>query len=141
MATHFTIVYALLSDSRVAAIIVSALGVDLAHLPVSANGVAVALRTIRGVPVLAVEVADETQAKAIHAALEAARVPFLMRTQRELFASTGGERAAVRCDIDGKPVAGIVMFGGRPMADIEDVAALARYTQLSEAVIHARVLP
>ena len=136
---HFTIVAALLQTR--AAIIASVLSVHLAHLPVSANGVAVAQRTIRNVPVLAVEVADETQAEAIQAALEAARVPFLMRTSRELFASTGGERAAVRCDIDGKPVARIVMFEGRPMADIKDVAALARYTQLSEAVVHVRVLP
>ena len=141
MVTHFTIVSALLSDSRVAAIIASILGVDLKRLPFSANGVTVTQRTIRNVPVLAVEVADETQAKDIQAALEAARVPFLMRTSRKLYASTDNQGAAVRCDIDGKPVAGIVMYEGRPMADIKDVAALTRYTQLSEAVIHVRVFP
>ena len=140
MVTHFTIVNALLSDSRVAAIIASVLGVDLAHLPASTNGVTVTQRTIRNVSVLAVEVADETQAKDIQAALEAARVPFLMRTTRHLYASTDSQGAAVRCDIDGKPVAGIVMFEGRPMADIKDVAALTRYIDLAEAVLNSRMV-
>lgn len=133
MVTYITIATAVLTDSRIAAVVSSALGVDLAHLPTLANGVAVTRQAIRRVPVIAVEVADD--ARVIQAALEAARIPFLMRTSRQLYVFVDGQSAAVRCDVDGEPVAGTVMREGRPMANIGDVIALTRYTELAETAL------
>ena len=128
-----------LSDSRVAAVVSSTLSIDLTHLPAGANGITVSQQAIRRVPVLAVEVAGD--ARVIQAALETARIPFLMRTSRHLYAFVDGKSASVRCDIDGGPVAGILMVADRPMANVGDVAALARYTELSEAVLHSTSAP
>ena len=133
MVTHITIAAAICVDSRVAAVVSSALSIDLAHLPAVSNGVTVSRRSIRHVPVLAVEVAGD--ALVIQAALEAARIPFLMRTSRKVYAFVDGQSAAVRCDVDGEPVARIVMHDRRQMANVADVAGLARYTQLAEALL------
>lgn len=139
MTVHFTITMAALSNSTAAAVVSSALSIDLTHLPAGANGITVTQQAIRRIPVLAVEAAGD--ARLIQAALEAARIPFLMRTSRQLYAFVDGQNAAVRCDVDGEPVAGIVMRDGRPMANIGDVAGLARYTELSEAVLHSTSAP
>ena len=133
MTVHFTITISALSNSTAAAVHARALGVDLTHPPAGANDISVTQQAIRSIPVLAVELTDD--ARVIQAALEAARVPFLMRTSRKLSASAQGRNAIVRCDIDGEPVAGIVLCDGRPMANIDDVMALARYTELAEAVL------
>ena len=139
VVTHITIATAVLSGSRVAAVVSSALSIDLTHPPAVSNGITVTRQAIRRIPVLAVEVEDD--ARVIQAALEAARIPFLMRTSRQLYAFVDGQSAAVRCDVDGGPVAGIGMIDGRPMANVVEVAALARYTQLSEAVLHSTSAP
>jgi hypothetical protein len=129
---HIAITAAVLGDPRNASLIDGAL--TQAHADISRQ-------TLQGTAVLAVDLDDEAYVRPFLAVLETNKIPYLLRTPDRLTAFSDNDVASVRCDVHGNPVAGMVMAGGRPMANSDDVMALTRYSSLAEAALRHKPAP